>query len=326
MNIENVWKKYAAASAADRNANPKKNGRESIRPYVDPSFLAFFLHTLPPGSELVQSARILGARYFGKYSAALDLDFGGFRTWVAFRRIDDHWQLTLEESEILEEVTKEWSRLQLGAFQFITRHPMEKEQICAAEAFTKAAEILQNKMEIPLSLIRYYVAHSPEDAYMVVGQIEKNAGRGRVRSIKTFGRFDHIHELVHVLAMEIGLVNPFFDEGLATAYEEGYRFENQRECLLALERLQTLLPLLLDGGNFQQINLRGKINVYGVAQAAMRSWLKRAGIEKVKKVLKKSVSEPEQFSSHLFAQLGSLDEMIKGTQEELQEACENLKT
>jgi hypothetical protein len=180
-------------------------------------------------------------------------------------------------------------------------------------------------LDIHIPLVNYYVASSPEEAYAVVGQSVEASGRDRLRAVKTFNRFDHIHEFVHVLAMELGLINPYFDEGLATAFEEGYRFTSRTECELALAQLETVFPHALNGDVFNDLNNKKDLNVYGVAQATMRFWLKTSGLAHIKKVLERTMQNPTAFQSILEQELGPLSKGLAGTKEKLRKAIQDLR-
>lgn len=71
--------------------------------YIDPKFTAFSLNSLPPG-EFLKTMGAIGTRYYGE-SAALDIQVDTFRSWLPFKKIDGGWKLSLDETEILEQVT-----------------------------------------------------------------------------------------------------------------------------------------------------------------------------------------------------------------------------
>jgi len=291
---EAIWTKYINSGPAEAEL------------YIDSQFTAFFLNSLPPGAFL-KTIGIVGTRYYGE-SAALDIQVDTFRSWLSFKKTDSGWKLSLDENEILEHITSDWHKKHLSKFRFITRIPMTSEQISNAEQFVLEAESMEQKLNLSLSHVDYYVAQTLEDAIMLVGEATPGAGKGRYRSIKTFNNFNHIHEYIHVLAMEIGLVNPFFDEGLATAFEKGTRFRSKIECLAAIQVLQTMS--LFDGDKFIEENIKGIINVYGIAQITMRYWIEKFGINSIKAVLKKSVTSPRSFISIMESELEPRDQTI----------------
>lgn len=306
--VKQAWLQYV-----ESDANEARN-------YVDPKYYAFFLHTLPPRSGLAHSAKVGETQRFGRHSATLDIAIGDFETWIALKEENGKWQLTLDENEILEFKTKNWLKNKFGKIEYVTSKPLSDEQKSAALEFAKSAEALEHKLGISIPSTRYYVAATPQEAQSIVGQKQEHAGRGRYRSIKTFNRFDHLHEYVHVLAMEIGMVNPFFDEGLASAFEEGVRFKKRSDCEAALSKIDSVFLSLLDGAAFNQ----SKLNTYGIAQATMRFWLKKFGIEKIKSVLRQSTKNPERFRTIIEAELGSLSSAQAATKEELEKICRQL--
>ncbi len=290
---------------------------------VDPAYRAFFFNTLPPGTEFTRNLPVEGARLVGSSSAMLKLVVLGKPTWVAMKRASHGWTLTLDEDEILEELTRGWKQQRFGKILYVTRKPLTPRQVSVAAAFAKTAEKVAQDLRTPLPEITYYVAMDAKDAVEVVGEGMENGGRGRHRAIKAYLKLDHVHELVHVLAMETGLVNPFIDEGLASTFEPGHRFLGQRECWSTRRRLGSHYLRLLDGGYFYKAK-QEKLNVYGVAQATLRLWLKAAGPEKILAVLREASENPWEIRQILERQLGPLPEQEKAIHAELAKVCRGL--
>ncbi len=307
---EETWLAYAGGNVA------------TAQNLVEPRYATFFLNTLKPGSSFVKVLKVSGSRRIGKSSAALDLEIPGYKTWIALKSNGKDWKLTLDETEILEGLTTNWKKTKVGKFLFVTRRKMTDEQVSVATRFANRAEQVAEKLRIQVPEVTYYVAKNEKDAEVVVGENHKGAGRGRYRSIKTVGRFDHIHEFVHVLAMEIGLINPFFDEGLAAAYEDGTRFKNRDDCVNTVKRLGENPSLLLDGPTFMEANFKQKLNVYGVAQETMRYWIEKFGVLRIKKVMERTAGAPEGFLAILESELEPVSSSMKTVKARMQKHCQ----
>lgn len=162
-----------------------------------------------------------------------------------------------------------------------------------------------------------------KDSCSIVGESKQGAGKGRYRVIKAVNKVDHLHGMVHVLAMEIGLIKPYFDEGLATALEPGSRIETRKDCQ-KLKDIVNEWADFLDGSTFNSSQMSQKINVYGLAQVTMRYWLEKFGIESVKKVIAQTVRRPDSFRKHIEKYFGSSSDTAEAVKLKLEKMCSRL--
>lgn len=289
--LHNLWLDYVQAE------------KTSIANYVESDYVHFFRNCVSLNISLIENTTLLSVNQVSPYSAMINLETNGFRHWIAAVKKHGVWKLTLDERELLSIATFDWVQTPIGLFEFITREEMSLEQTVQAKVFAKRANLLCKKLDLPPVKTRYYVALGHDDAYSIVGQLVRNSGRARFQVIKTYGRFDHIHEYVHVLTMKYGLANPFIDEGLATAFEYGSRMRTAKECEVLLENFDLLFPNVLCPSNFFRLLDEG-YNVYALAQIVMRYWIDRIGMSGIRKIL--SLYASQKIEDILLNYLGPL--------------------
>lgn len=257
---------------------------DEAKAFIDPMHFASLYGFVQPGSELINLMKPVSEEIYGN-SGRIFVQIYEFKTWIAFKKLNENWVMTMDENEILEHLTKNWIQTKVGSVTYVSSSPLNEETLKEAEVFAKENDRLSKEFGIKLNDFKYYYAKLGEEAENVVGEMDKNTGKARYRAIKAVETVSHVHELVHIYAFEFGSGNPFIDEGVATCF-------GNKNMSKTAKRAQNVLNLIEDCGyekylnppTFVEANMQRK-NVYALAQLTIKYWKEKYGMKKVKDLL-----------------------------------------
>ena len=176
-------------------------------------------------------------------------------------------------------------------------------------------------MGITIPKVDYYVVDKPGDlAQKIVGQNLDGAGTARYGLIKAVGTLNHNHEIVHVLALEIAMLNQFFDEGLASAVADKSKFQPKKDCKDLNQLIGKGLKYLMTPGVFNSEMKSGK-DIYAMAQMVSKYWVEKFGLNKVVKVLKEKAAKNTSPESLISIYLEPYPKTEKAIKSNLQKLC-----
>ena len=260
-----------------------KNAEEAGKFIEKRNFLTIYSF-VQPGSELISKFEPMGEDVYGN-TGRLFLKIYDFQTWIAFKKVDGSWIMTMDENELLEHLTASWIKTSIGGVTYVSSAPLSPEALKEADTFVRKNDELQNLFGITLPHFRYYYAKVGEEATNIVGEMHKGSGKARYRAIKSIECANHVHELVHIYAFEFGNNNPFIDEGVATTFGNSDMSQSPQKAAEVLALLnEGGYQKYLDGATFSRANLERK-SVYALAQLTMTYWYKKFGMGKVKLLL-----------------------------------------
>ncbi|WP_131838773.1 hypothetical protein [Acetobacteroides hydrogenigenes] len=266
------------------NSYKKCETVEEAKLFIDKRNFSSIYSFVQPESELISKFEPIKEDTFGN-SGRLFLKIYEFQTWIAFKKIDGRWVMTMDENELLEHLTASWIKTEIGGVIYVSSAPLSPEALKEAETFVRKNDELQKLFAINLPDFHYYYAKVGEEASNIVGEMNKGAGKARYRAIKSVECADHVHELVHIYAFEFGNGNPFVDEGVATTFGNSDMSQSPQKAAEVLALLnEGGYQKYLDGATFSRANLERK-SVYALAQLTMTYWYKKFGMEKVKRLL-----------------------------------------
>lgn len=263
---------------------------EAVR-HTEANIRGTLLSALPPGSDLARSIVPLREEVAGAHGR-LFVRIGTFETWFALARTQDRWKLTFDEAPLLQRVTPDWTLTELPPFVYHSSSPLSEEELIDARKMQAAAVELEEAFGFGVAPIQYYLAREGSEARDVVGEHARGAGKARVRMVKAVETAYHKHELVHVFALEIGLVNPFIDEGLACALGTPPLVTTGSDAAEIRGLLQNGYQVFLEGARFQKAHTVDRRNVYGLAQLVLRHWLSKQGMPRVLALLREAITSP----------------------------------
>ena len=271
--LKDRWNSYLKCKSAAEATN-----------FIEERNFSSIYSFVQPGSELVSQLEVVKEDVYGN-SGRLFFQIQGFQIWIAFKKVNENWIMTMDENELLEKLTEKWIKTDIKGVVYVSSAPLSPEALKEADAFTKKNEELENIFGFKLPYFRYYYAKLGDEAADIVGEMDKGAGKARYRAIKAVECADHIHELVHIYAFEIGNGNPFIDEGVATTFGNKDMTNTPKKATSVLELLnEGGYEKYLDGPTFSLANMERK-KVYALAQLTMTYWHNKFGMEKVKKLL-----------------------------------------
>jgi hypothetical protein len=96
--------------------------------------------------------------------------------------------------------------------------------------------------------------------------------------------------LAHVYALEVGLINPFIDEGMACALGSPSLVTTAAEKKDIANLINDGYQRFLDGVQFRKAHTVDRQNVYGLAQLTVRHWLKTYGISRLLGLLREATT------------------------------------
>jgi len=285
---------YVCTAAFAQDAKPlterwnsylKCKNEAEAKKFIDQRFFSTIYSFVQPGSELISKFEPVSEDIYGN-SGRIFLKIYDFQTWIAFKKIDGNWVMTMDENEVLEHLTSSWIKTTIGSVTYVSSSPLSAEALKEADTFAKKDSELQALFGIKLPDFRYYYAKLGDEASNIVGEMDKGAGKARYKAIKAIECADHVHELVHIYAFEFGSGNPFIDEGVATTF-------GNNDMSRTPKKANEVLALLNEGGyqkylnpiTFNDANLQRK-NIYALTQLTMSYWIGKFGMEKIKMLLK----------------------------------------
>ncbi|WP_320052102.1 hypothetical protein [uncultured Acetobacteroides sp.] len=285
---------YVCTSAFAQDAKPlterwnsytKCKSADEAKAFINKRDFGSIYSFLQPGSELISKFSVVSEDVYGN-SGRIFLKIYDFQTWIAFKKIEGNWVMTMDENELLEHLTATWLKTDINGVTYVSSSPLSPEALKEANTFAQKNGELQNKFGIKLPEFRYYYAKLGDEAANIVGEKYKGSGKARYHAIKAVECADHIHELVHIYAGEFGMGNSFIDEGVANCFGN----EDKSRSPKAAEEVLALLndggyQKYLDGPTFNEANLKRK-NIYAFAQLTMTYWVGKFGIDKIKMLLK----------------------------------------
>lgn len=301
-----------------------KSSPDEARKYVHSSYFTTFYNNIPPRSDFLTDLKLVKVDVIDQ-TAALWFKVGEFQTWIAAEKLDGNWVLTLDERKILKSLTNSWDKYSTGKITYYSRNPLSNLLRGKANDFSMEFTKLEEKLGIFVPGIDYYYALDGKQAMKIVGEQGKGHGKGRFRVVKAVETVEHLHEAVHVLAAEIGMVTPFFDEGLACSFEKDWRFKSKDDCESSRKLFSERgLRYLLEGANFNQMNMTTKYNVYGLAQATMRYWLDKFGVDAAKKIMTDSVEKPFNIAKVIENRFEKIEKSQEEVEARLLSICKRL--
>ncbi len=268
------WKKYIETTSMDE-----------ARSFIDPIDFSSIYNFVKPGSNIVKEMSAVSQEIYGN-SGRIFFKIYGFKIWMAFKKINNNWVMTMDENELLEVLTSSWIKTKIKNVTYVSSSPLTEETLKEAEKFALENERLSKEFGIDLDNFKYYYALVGDEAENIVSEFEKGAGKARYRAIKAVETVNHVHELVHIYAFEFGSGNTFIDEGIATALGNGNMIKKSITAQNVLEMIKNDgFEKYLDPPVFVEANMKRK-DVYALAQLTMIYWKEKFGMEQIKQLLK----------------------------------------
>ncbi len=313
---KDIWVQYIESSP------------EAARSFVEPRFFASIYNGLPPKTELVRALKVDSTDEFDQYAKLnLSIELGGdtFRNWLAFKKNGaGMWQLTLDEVPVLNELTKAWLITKIGKINYHTSADFPEEWRPEAEKLNATYDVYAKQFGYQPGIIDYYAARSPEEADQVVGEKDRGSGQARYKAIKAYDTPSHKHELVHVFAFELGAINPFFDEGLATSLGNNSLLTSKPVCDDVKSLLKDGVETYLDATKFRTAQRQHR-NVYALAQQVVSYWIAQHGFDKIKNSLREGTKQPFSVNTILADHFGSFSNTTLQVTAKVNEICTRYK-
>ncbi len=252
--------------------------------FIDPMHFASIYGFVQPGSDLISNMTAVSEEVYGNCGRVF-LKIFEFQTWIAFKKLNGNWVMSMDENELLDHLTSNWLKTKVGSVTYVSSSPLSKETIKEAELFSLENDRLRKEFGIELNDFKYYYAQLGAEAENVVGEMDKGAGKARYRAIKAVETVSHVHELAHIYAFEFGSGNPFIDEGVATTFGNKNMTKSAKKATHVLDLMgNDGYEKYLDPPTFVEANMKRK-NVYALAQLTLKYWKEKYGMEKIKDLL-----------------------------------------
>ena len=263
------------------NEYTKTKTANEAKTFIEPADFGSIYGFVQPGSDLVNNMKPLSEEIYGQ-SGRVFFKIYEFKIWIAFKKHNENWMMTMDENELLEHLTANWVKTQVGSVTYVSSSPLSAETLKETKLFTLENDRLSKEFGIKLNDFKYYYAKLGEEAENIVGETDKGAGKARFRAIKAVETVSHVHELAHIYAYEFGNGNPFIDEGVATCF-------GNKNMTKKAKKAQAVLNLIENNGyekylnppTFVEANMQRK-DVYALAQLTLKYWKDKYGMTKIK--------------------------------------------
>jgi len=266
------------------NEYTKTKTANEAKAFIEPADFGSIYGFVQPGSDLVNNMKPLSEEIYGQ-SGRVFFKIYEFKIWIAFKKHNENWMMTMDENELLEHLTANWVKTQVGSLTYVSSSPLSAETLKETKLFTLENDRLSKEFGIKLNDFKYYYAKLGEEAENIVGETDKGAGKARFRAIKAVETVSHVHELAHIYAFEFGSGNTFIDEGVATCFGNKNMTKKAKQAQAVLSLIEDCgYEKYLDSPTFAEANMKRK-KVYALAQLTLTHWKNKYGMAKIKSLL-----------------------------------------
>jgi hypothetical protein len=164
-------------------------------------------------------------------------------------------------------------RAQTPRFSFYARGDARVNVAAPEKQLSRVESLLGQKVSGP---VQYFQYDRAEDIAAATGRFAGGLFYNGLRQVHTTNAA-HSHELVHVVAFELGDPGPFFQEGLAVVLGDGGRYQGQPVDRVARTMAKDKPLAALIAG----FDARDPREGYAVAGSFMSFLIKRHGLDKV---------------------------------------------
>lgn len=253
---------------------------------IEDKYRGAFISTLPPSSPFTKKLIAEKSQVYRDHHAQIFISFEQNKSWLAMKKNGNKWKLTLDEKDILEELTNSWFYTKVGRFHVKSPKKLSNKDIKHYESLGLWANFLDEKFNNKIENIHIYNALDSNSANLILGSFEKGAGSARNKVIKSYLDSSHKHELIHVYSLELlGSAGPFLDEGLASFIANDIFFSDESTRKSSVKLINIDLSNWLDAGFFMSENADNNIG-YVIAQHTMKYWFAKFGFNRVFDLMK----------------------------------------